>query len=220
MKTPIHIILVEDNPEYREVIKIALEDESDLEISHEFGTSEIALRSLQEDHLPNRTDVVLLDLRLPGMDGLEALPWFKQYAPEAKVIILTQSEQEADVLKAIEQGASGYLLKSSSAAQITEGIRTVIQGGAALDTSIAMLVMNNLQARLPKDTIKQALSKREIEILKLLSQGKLKKEIGGHLSISYATVDSHVQHIYQKLEVKNAPSAIHKAHRLGLLPDL
>ena len=80
-----------------------------------------------------------------------------------------------------------------------------------------MLVMDNLQARLPHETIKQALSTREREILTLLSEGNVKKEIGDKLSISYGTVDSHVQHIYQKLDVNNAASAVNKAHRLGLL---
>jgi DNA-binding NarL/FixJ family response regulator len=207
MKSKIKVMLVEDNPEYREVINLALDDEADIELTSQFGTSEIALRSLQDMSTRKVPDLVLLDLRLPGMDGLDSLPYFRSSLPDAKIIILTQSDEEADVLRAISRGASGYLLKSSTLGQITDGIR-----------SVARFILETLKDSLPKGETENMLTERELEILTLLGEGLVKKEIADQLGISYTTVDTHVGHIYEKLEVRNAPSAVNKAHRLGLFP--
>ncbi|MDF7800426.1 response regulator transcription factor [Pontiellaceae bacterium B1224] len=216
MKRKIRVMLVEDNPEYRNVIDLALEDEKDIELISQFGTSEIALRSLQDMSTRKVPDLVLLDLRLPGMDGLDSLPYFRTALPDAKIMILTQSDDEADVLRAISRGASGYLLKSSTLDQITEGIYSIIAGGASLDSGVARFILETLKTNLPKGEIDNILTPRELEILTLLGEGLVKKEIADQLSISYTTVDTHVAHVYEKLEVRNAPSAINKAHRLGL----
>ena len=213
--TPISVMLVEDNHEYRAVVNLALDDEKDIDLVAEFGTPEIALRSLL-DTPDNQPDVILLDLRLPGMSGLDALPFFKDYSPKSKIIILTQSDDNKDVLRAIIQGAAGYLLKSATVGEILQGIRTVMTGGASLDAGIAKFILENLQNRLPKKDPEIELSQREMEILKLLGDGHVKKEIAHKLEIGYSTVDTHVGHIYEKLQVRNAPSAINKAHKLGL----
>ena len=218
MKRAIRIMLVEDNPEYRDVISLALEDEPDIDLISQFGTSEIALRSLQDMSTRKVPDLVLLDLRLPGMDGLDSLPYFKSALPDAKIMILTQSDDEADVLRAISRGASGYLLKSSRVNQITDGISTVMVGGAPLDSGVARFILDTLQNNMPKDEVENMLTPRELEILTLLGDGFVKKEIAMQLGISYTTVDTHVAHVYEKLEVRNAPSAINRAHRLGLFP--
>ncbi len=215
MNTPIQVMLVEDNKDYREVVNLAIEEEKDIEIMAQYGTAEIALRSLQSMSAP-RPEIVLLDLRLPGMSGLDSIRYFREYAPDTKIIILTQSDQEADVLRAILLGASGYLLKSARVKEIIDGIRLVHNGGATLDSSVAKFLLQNLQSRLPKETLNMGLSDRELEILKLLSEGLVKKEIAEKLEIGYSTVDTHVSHIYEKLHVNNAPSAVGKAYRLGL----
>ncbi|MEJ6568425.1 MAG: response regulator transcription factor [Akkermansiaceae bacterium] len=217
MSKSITVMLVEDNREYREVIRLALQRDGNIELVSEFGTAEIALRNLCKEGEPS-PDVILLDLRLPGMSGLEALPAMAKASPETKIIILTQSDNEADVLRAISFGAAGYLLKSSTATQIKEGIRVVMSGGASLDPSVAKFLMATLQSRLPKQEIEKVLTDREMEVLTLLSKGLVKKEIANDMGISYPTVDSHVSHIYEKLNVHNAPSAINVAHRLGLFP--
>jgi len=210
-------MLVEDNAEYRAVVNLALDDEKDIDLIAEFGTPEIALRGILDKSIPE-PDVILLDLRLPGMSGLDALPYFKEYTPHSKVIILTQSDEEADVLLAITLGASGYLLKSASIRDILSGIKTVVKGGATLDPSVAKFILENLQNRLPKEKVKIELSPRELEILDLLSQGFVKKQIAEQLDIGYSTVDTHVGHIYEKLQVKNAPAAVGKAFRMGIFP--
>jgi DNA-binding NarL/FixJ family response regulator len=140
MKSKIRVMLVEDNPRYREVIALALKQEPGLQLASQYGTAEIALRSLRDGSSGDLPDLVLLDLRLPGMDGLEALPQFLAVAPQAKIMILTQSDHEADVLRAIALGASGYLLKSSTVTTITEGIRSVMNGGASLDAGVARFI--------------------------------------------------------------------------------
>lgn len=218
MKKPINVMLVEDNPEYREGMAIALEVVPDISLTTQFGTAEIALRSLQEMAGANVPDIVLLDLNLPGLSGIEALPWFATYSPETPVIILTQSNREADVLAAITAGAAGYLLKSSTRDQLIEAIRLVKKGGSPIDPHIARYILQTLRERPRKANDERALSEREIEVLSLLGEGLVKKEIAGELGISSHTVDNHMRHIYEKLQVPNAPAAITKAFKAGILP--
>ncbi len=214
MDKTINVMLVEDNPEYRAGIAIALEAVEDITLSSQFGTAEIALRSLQ--NAKDIPDLVLLDLNLPGLSGIDALPWFKKYSPETPVIILTQSNREEDVLAAIAAGATGYLLKSSTRDQIIDAVRLVKKGGAPIDPHIARYILQTLHGKPQKTEEEITLSEREIEVLSLLGEGLVKKEIADRLAISAHTVDNHIRHIYEKLQAPNAPAAIHKAHRLGI----
>jgi DNA-binding NarL/FixJ family response regulator len=211
-------MLVEDNIEYRRVIELAIQHEPMLELTCQFGTSEIALRRLSETAEEEQPDLVLMDLRLPGMDGLEALPQFKVAAPNTKIIVLTQSNHEHDVLQAISLGASGYLLKSATLDVIIESIHSVVDGGAPLDKGVAKFLLDKLQTKLPQSETQQLLTARELEVIMLLAEGLVKKEIAKELNIGYSTVDTHVARIYQKLNVTNAPSAVDRAHRLGIFP--
>jgi two-component system nitrate/nitrite response regulator NarL len=217
MKKSTNIIMVEDHPEYREIVEMALSRQDDMQLTDQFGTAERALQHLQIGRLDVKPDVILLDLNLPGMGGLEALEQIPKVAPDAKIIILTQSDQEDDVLNAIMLGASGYLLKSSTVGQIVEGIKLVKQGGASLDSRIARFVIDSLKTKLPHHELEQMLSEREIQVLELLADGLVKKQIALKLGIGVTTVVSHVAHIYDKLEASNAPSAISKGFKLGIL---
>lgn len=218
MNRKIRIMMVEDHPEYREIVELALSKESNMEMTSQFGTTERALRSLRDREAREEPDIILLDLHLPGLGGLEAIPHFSTELPGAKIIILTQSNREEDVLKAIMLGASGYLLKSSTVKQLAEGIRTVMEGGASLDAKLAKFVLKTLKTKLPTSEIEHLLSKREVEVLTMLAEGRVKKEIAERLHISLTTVVSHVGHIYEKLNAPNAPAAIAKAFQLGILP--
>ncbi len=171
MNGKISVMMVEDHPEYREGVMLALETEADIQLISIFGTAEAALRKLQYHKECPKPDVILLDLNLPGMDGLEALPWFRDYIPNTKIIVLTQSDREDDVLSAISAGASGYLLKSATLDQITEGIRTVMDGGASLDASMATYLLKTYEKIPPKAKMENTLTKRELEIITLLSEG-------------------------------------------------
>ena len=211
----INVMIVEDHPEYREGIKLALESSSTINMTGAFGTAERALRNLQKRRI-DVPDIILLDLNLPGMSGIEAIPAFLALSPTVKIIALTQSDREADVLAAISAGASGYLLKSATLDQITDGIETVMNGGAPLDAGVAGLILNTLKAALPEKEANNLLTVREREILGCLADGLVKKEVADELDISITTVATHVKHIYEKLNVQNAPAAVAKVFRLGL----
>jgi len=211
-------MLVEDSPEYRDVVEIALKKDPKLELTGKFGAAEIALRSLQDLSIGTTPDIVLLDLSLPGMSGLDAIPWFIKYAPQMKIIILSQSNKRDDILDAIQKGATGYLLKSATISQIKDGIRSVMAGDNPLDAGVAKHIIENLKTPPAKNSTPPALSEREFQVLAMIAEGLVKKEIGDLLHISYGTVATHIRHIYEKLNVQNAPSAIHKAHRIGLFP--
>ena len=216
---PVHqITIIEDNLAYREVMQLAIERDASFNLLSEFGTAEIALRELGKQ--APQPELILLDLNLPGMSGLDAIPALLELCPQTKILILSQSDAPRDILTAISRGVSGYLLKSASIKQIKKHIASTLAGGASLDPSVAKHLIDALRnvEPLTEDTEqKHDLSKREIQVLKLLAEGLVKKEIAAQLEICYATVDTHVRHIYQKLDARNAPAAVTIAHRLGLI---
>ena len=217
MSTEIKILMIEDHPGYREVIEMALQRQKHFNVIAQFGTAERAIQSLEESLRSSLPDIVLLDLNLPKLQGLDAIQPIHKWAPEAKIIVLTQSDREEDVLKAIMLGASGYVLKSTTVTQLNDSINNVYNGGASLDANVAILVLTTLKSKLPKEEIEIMLSKRELETLKLLAEGFAKKEIADQMGIGVTTVVTHVTHIYEKLNVRNAPEAVSKAIKLGIL---
>ena len=218
MKTKIKIMLVEDDPEYRHVIKFAFRNDLKLELNSQFATAEQALRSFQNSSNKILPDVVLLDLNLPGISGIDALPELTKLSPSSKIIVLTQSEKEADILHAIKQGAVGYLLKSASIQEIRSGIHDVMAGGSPLDPKMAKYILNSFKSREATSEDDSELTEREMEVLLLIAEGSARKEIGDKLQISIKTVDNHIGHIFEKLHVVNAPAAIDKAYKTGILP--
>ncbi|MDA9260511.1 response regulator transcription factor [Puniceicoccaceae bacterium] len=216
MKTPTRIMLVEDNDEYRDVIKFAIDREESLELYSQFGTAEMAISIIDKIRSTIVPQVILLDLRLPGLSGLEAIPYFKERLPDVKIIVLSQSDAESDVVRSIALGASGYLLKSSTIHQVKDSIRDVMEGGASIDPSVAQYIVKRLRDRPSPLVSTKLLSGRELQVLELLADGLQKRDIGKKLFISYPTVDAHVRHIYEKLDVKNAPSAVRRAYRIGI----
>lgn len=223
MKGSITVMLVEDNREYRDVVEFALSKEPGMELISDFSTAEIAIRSLSEQENLKIPDIILLDLNLPGMSGLEALPKILAVVPASKVMVLTNSDHPMDVVSAISLGAKGYLLKSSRVDHILDGIHSVAAGGAQLDPHVAQYILDQVRPSSSHDFVQEldeALTERELEILKYLGEGMVKKQIGDLLQISYFTVDSHVRNIYRKMRVSNAPAAISKAYRIRLFsPD-
>lgn len=211
----IKVMLVEDNPDYQKTLSLAAKIESDIELIGQYGTAEEALRKLER--MSKKPHMVLLDLKLPGISGAEALPWFKKYSNKTKVIVLTQSNKEADVVAAISAGANGYLLKGATRRTIFDGIRSVMEGGAMIDPKVANYLLEKINFGPSASKNEMSLSKRELEILKLLSVGYAQKEISEKLKISNNTVSTHIRRIYDKLEVHNAPSAISMGYKRGIL---
>ena len=165
MSKPIHIIIVEDNPEYRNVLKMAFEFEEGIELVGIFGSAEHALRALEPNSAQDQTpDIILLDLNLPEMPGIEAIKWFRDYLPKTPIIVLTQSEAENDVLSSIQNGAQGYLLKSATVTQIKDSIHAVVNGGALLDSKITQFLIDQIQQAPVKPASKSILSSREMEV--------------------------------------------------------
>ena len=213
---PMQLMLVEDSAEYRRVITLAIDDQPDMKLVGSFGTTEVALRSLSQQAADERPHILLLDLRLPGMAGLEAIPLFREIAPSLKIIVLSQSDDPEDIYRAIAGGVAGYLLKSATLDEIATGIRMVAAGGASLDKHVARFILDAMQPARPSPP--PLLTDREREILVLLAEGLVKKEIAIRLGIGYGTVDTHVSHIYAKLNVANAPAAVSVGYRRGILP--
>ena len=209
-------MLVEDSASYGRVIQLALGGEPKISEVVQVGTAEMALRNLNNP-TQEFPDLILLDLSLPGMGGLEAIPIFQQASTKPKIIVLTQSDREEDVVKAVSLGAVGYLMKSSTSRQILEAIHSVMGGGAALDSKVSKHVFDALQKQQPPLELEQGLSEREMDTLILMAEGLPRKEIAEKMGIGITTVVTNINRIYAKLDVNNAPAAVSKAYRSGLL---
>lgn len=155
-------------------------------------------------------EVILMDINLPGASGIECTARLKQVLPQAQVIMLTVYEDTASIFSALKAGACGYLLKRSSPGEILDAISNVCTGGAPMTSEIARKIVMTFQSPAPEPAAKATLSAREQEILELLSQGKVSKEIAEQLAISYHTVRVHLKHIYEKLHVRSHAEAMLK----------
>ncbi|MGB6222935.1 response regulator [Haloferula sp.] len=216
MKFPLKVFLIEDSPKYREVIDLSFRRHEKIDICDQFGTAEKALAVLGKLPPEKLPDVILLDLNLPGISGIEMIPKLKQLAPEVEILILTQSERETDIYNGITRGASGYLLKSATIREIEDGILSVAAGEASLDPGVAKYILKSMkQLHEPGATVR-SLSARELEVLQLLAEGLVQKEIAHSLEIGVTTVAYHIKHIYEKLNVQNAPAAVAKAYQSGV----
>jgi DNA-binding NarL/FixJ family response regulator len=203
----INVWLVEDNEMYRGAIGRALDHSPGLRCTGAFGSCEAALVRLRDDHPP---EVILLDIGLPGMSGLDGIQQFKALSPATHVIILTVFEDTDKIFRAICAGASGYLLKTSPAEKIAQSVREVLGGGAPMTPQIARSVLS-LFARLAGPPPEQGLSQREKETLEFLVQGLTTKEIADRIALSFHTVDTHLRNIYRKLHVHSRAGAVAKA---------
>jgi DNA-binding NarL/FixJ family response regulator len=162
-------------------------------------------------------DILLLDINLPGLSGLEAIPIFKQKFPGLKIIMLTILEDDRHVLEAIKNGADGYLLKKSTPVKILDGIQQVYEGGAALTPMVAKQIMAFLKPEAVKQGSYSNLTVREKEILLLITQGMINEVIACKLFISVQTVHNHIKNIYDKLQVHSRAQVVAKAFREKLI---
>jgi DNA-binding NarL/FixJ family response regulator len=204
---PIQIWLIEDNDAYRNALERVINGSDGLHCPRTFSSCEAALQALAAESSPQ---VILLDVGLPGMSGIEGIKHLKTNAPTTHVIMLTMFDDHDKVFQSICAGASGYLLKTSPQAEITEGIREVLAGGAPMNARIARSVLE-MFTRLAAPKGDYGLTGREEEVLELMVRGLIKKEIADRLSLSYHTIDSHLRNIYQKLHVHTRTGAVAKA---------
>lgn len=208
VQTRIEVWLIEDNRTFRDTIARVLAQADDLKGPRQFSSAEEAIAALQHGPLP---DTVLLDVELPGIDGIEAVGKIKAISPASHVIMLTVFDDHDKILRAICAGASGYLLKTSPQVKIIESIREVRAGGASMTPRIARSVLDMFSRMLVPKHQDYGLTTREREILELMTQDLLKKEIADRLSLSYHTVDTHLRNIYSKLHVNSRSGAVAKA---------
>ena len=203
----IRVLVADDHPIVRSGIVALLESAGDIEV---VGTASTGLEAV-ELALELTPDIVLMDLRMPGIDGDEATARILAVRQSIRVVVLTTYETDASILTAIEAGASGYLLKAAPQEEILAGIRSVARGEVALAPSIAAMLVQ----RVKQPTV--SLSPRETQVLALVSKGLSNPSIAKELFLSEATVKTHLLHAFEKLEVSDRTRAVTKAMELGLL---
>lgn len=218
MSETIRILLVDDQRLMREGLRILLELEPDLRIAGEATDGQSALDAYAE----LEPDVVLMDVRMPGMDGVEATWRLHERWPEARVIILTTFDDDEYVFEGLRAGARGYLLKDVSGHDLADAVRTVAAGGALIEPSVARKVVAEFArvappVRPPDAGLAEPLSDREEEILRLIARGLSNREIAGRLSLAPGTVKNYVTTILQKLGTRDRTQAALRARELGLL---
>jgi DNA-binding NarL/FixJ family response regulator len=207
------IWIVEDNIFFQKCLIELINNESDLICSQSFNSCE---KTLQHLKLGTHPSIILLDIGLPGMSGLEGIQKFKQLAPSTQIIIITVHEDSDSIFQAICDGAAGYLLKNSSVEKIIEAIHDVQNGGSPINAQIARKVLTAFAA-LNSPSHDYNLTEREREILLQMINGLTKKEIGKKLSLSHHTIDTHVRKIYERLHVNKRSSAVAKALKQRIL---
>jgi DNA-binding NarL/FixJ family response regulator len=204
---PIKICLVEDLKEVREGMASLLTMDERFELLASFADAEKATEELPAW----QPDIVVMDINLPGMNGIECIRKVKVLCPQSQFIMFTIYEDDEKVFEALAAGASGYLLKKTAFLKIAEGLVELHNGGSPMSTQIARKVIKRFQNNEVKEQV-ATLSTRENEILQLLAKGLMYKEIAGQLSIATDTVRQHIHHIYEKLHVQNRTEAINKAY--------
>jgi DNA-binding NarL/FixJ family response regulator len=211
----IRVLLVDDHDLFRTGLRTLLEEHG-VEIVGEASAGEEALEVVKE-HAP---DVVLMDLQMPGMGGVEATREIAAAAPLTRVVVLTISDQDSDVMDAVVAGACGYLLKDASIQELLRGIESASVGESLISPSIAAKVLQRLRAATPDtqaaESLLAQLSDRELQVLKLIANGKDNSQIASELFISAKTVKNHISNILLKLSIQNRIQAAVYAVRSGI----
>lgn len=204
----IRILLVDDHPVVRHGLRGMLDAEPDLAVVGEAGDG-VAGVELAAELAP---DIVLMDLRMPDGDGVEATARILARLPGTRVVVLTTYDTDRDILRAIEAGASGYLLKDAAPAELADAVRAAARGETVLAPSVASTLVRQVRRPAPP-----ALSAREAEVLRLVAQGHTNAEIGKRLYIAEATVKTHLMRIFSKLDVDDRTAAVTTAMTHGLI---
>jgi DNA-binding NarL/FixJ family response regulator len=212
---PLRVLLVDDHPVYRAGLARLLR-ESGIDIIAELPNGEAALEAVEE----LAPDVVVMDLNMPGMSGLEATRRLVEQSPATRVLVVSVSAQEADVTDAILAGASGYILKESPVEEVVAGIRAAAAGQSLISPRIATMLLQRIRdaaGAVDMDLAPAHLSARELEVLGLMAEGKSNHEIADTLVISPSTVHNHISSILMKLQVENRVQAAVRAVRDRLI---
>jgi DNA-binding NarL/FixJ family response regulator len=213
LKDEMTIWLVEDNERFRASIQDLINETEELRCALAVRSCEEALEHLDTETAP---DVMLMDIGLPGLDGIEGIRKVKAIAPSIQVIMLTVFDDNEKIVQAICAGASGYLLKSAAPDRIIESLKEILNGGSPMNAQIARKVLDMFAAiAAPKG--EYAVTNAEKLVLRLLVDGEPKKQIAHQLGVSFHTVDTHLRNIYTKLQVHSRSGAVAKALKERLL---
>lgn len=218
MTDPIRLMIVDDQKLMREGLRTLLELEGGFEIVAEVGEGQAALDAYAE----YQPDVVLMDIRMPGMDGVEATRRLHEKWSNARVIILTTFNDDAYVFEALRVGALGYLLKDLSGHELANAVQTVANGGVLIDPSVARKVVAEFARLTPaarpiNDGLPDPLTERELDVLRLLAEGMSNREIGNKLSLTEGTVKNYVTNVLQKIGTRDRTQAALRGRELGLM---
>jgi DNA-binding NarL/FixJ family response regulator len=207
--TAIRLLIVDHHPIMRDGLRGVFSDDPDFEVVAEAGNGTEAV-ALAARLAP---DVILMDLRMPGMGGVEAITQLRAAGHPARVLILTTYDTDRDVLHAIEAGATGYLLKDAPREELLRAVRSAHAGRPVLAPSVAGALMSRAGGLRPEP----GLSPREVEVLRLVAEGATNQSAARQLMVSETTIKTHLLHIYAKLEVRDRASAVATAYKRGLL---
>ena len=202
------ILIADDHPVVRDGLRGMLETQADFEVIGEAADGDQAIKKVAE----LKPDIVLMDLRMPEVDGVTAIREIKGSQPETQILVLTTYDSDADILPAIEAGANGYLLKDSSREELYGAIRATARGDTVLAPTVAARLVGQMRA-----PAEERLSSRELEVLQLVAEGASNKDIASRLHISQATVKSHLIHIFGKLGVSDRTAAVTVALQRGIM---
>ena len=204
----IRLLIVDDHPVVRDGLSGIFAGDPDFEVVGQAGNGAEAVKQAQELH----ADVVLMDLRMPEMGGVEAIKQLRQRMPSARVIVLTTYDTDNEVLSAIEAGATGFLLKDAPREDLIRAVRAAHRGESVLSPSVAGRLMG--RARRPAT---DAISPRELEVIKLIAGGANNREAAAKLFVSEATIKTHLLHIFEKLGVRDRAAAVSEAYKRHLI---
>jgi NarL family two-component system response regulator LiaR len=211
MTEPVRVLIADDHAIVRKGIRALLSTEKEIEVVGEAQDGQSAIEQVER----LGPDVVLMDLVMPGMDGLEAIRRITNHKPEARILVLTSFAGVDKVFPAIEAGALGYLLKDSSPEELVQAIYQVYRGNASLHPAVARKLLQRVSHPLGRESEMDPLTERERVVLQLVAQGQSNRAIANRLAISEATVRTHVSHILAKLEVSSRTQAALYALRRG-----
>ena len=206
--TAIRLLIVDDHPIMRDGLRGVFRGDEDFEVVGEAGDGAEAVRLAQAW----QPDVILMDLRMPGMGGVEAITQLRERQHPARILILTTYDTDRDVLPAIKAGATGYLLKDAPRDELIRAVRAAYQGHSVLAPKVASTLVGLAGHRGPEN-----LSPREVEVLKLVAGGATNQVAARKLLVSETTIKTHLLHIYTKLGVRDRASAVATAYQRGLL---
>lgn len=211
----IRVLIADDHALVRDGVRALLATADDVEVVAEAGDGQEAVARARE----TSPDVVLLDIAMPGLGGLEAVPLIQRDVPRARILILTQYEHMDYVRRFLRLGVSGYVLKKAAGAELLSAIRAAHRGGLVLDPAIAREALKDADRAEPADDPYDALTERERQVLKLVAEGRSNKEIASLLDISVKTAMTHREHVMQKLNLHNRTDLTLFAIRRGIIQE-